>query len=405
MNPFENERKEIDEYSQDELEKLYGFDPRAYDNDFKEVEPMDDNEYMLFIAGVEPEDIEDNDDDPDDEPMQDPAVCKDGRCGPKYDDDFDVPEWPEWQEEDEIEEISTNESLTEDVLDEANPFKAIGKAVQKGFNKVTGKTGDLISIFTSFYIVASDLNGGNIRFLDKNGNTSKTAVTFNSLDEAKATAKNASNTAKCKAIVRGIANKTINNADIAGFSTKGDTTTAPLYVYVTGKETLDNTPKLIKSYANYRKQIGPNGDVDLEDGAGQGQGQGDSTEQGQGQDGGAEQGQGQGEGAGAGAGANNNGQNPPTGNNAGEGQGQTGGAGVTEDLPTKIKNRLKAYTSESVDDLIKTLTSAATVQATFEKNLSAAGNNVAKVQKAWRDLAAWYNLTTGKKLEKAGGTN
>ena len=398
MNPFKNERKEIDEYSVDELERIYGVDPRAYDSDFEEVEPMNDDEYMLFIAGVEPEDIEDNDDDPDDEPIQDPAVCKDGRCGPKYDDDFDVPEWPEWQEEDEIEEISANESLTEDVLDEANPFKAIGKAVQKGFNKVTGKTKNLVDVFEKFYIVASDLNGGNLRFLNANGSSSNSVAYFNTLDAAKDMAKKASNTAKCKAVVRGVAKGTGELRDVDGFSTRNGTTTAPLYVYVSGKQTLDNLPRLIKSYNNLSNQVGSNGNVDLEDGEGQQQEQGGGTDN-------AGQGEGQGQGAGAGAGANNNGQNPPTGNNAGEGQGQTGGAGVTEDLPTKIKKRLKAYTSESVEDLIKTLASAATVQATFEKNLSAAGNNVAKVQKAWRDLAAWYNLTTGKKLEKAGGTN
>lgn len=399
MNPFENERKEIDEYSVDDLEKLYGFDPRAYDNDFEEVEPLDDDEYMLFIAGVEPEDIEDKDDDPDDEPMQDPAVCKDGRCGPKYDDDFDVPEWPEWQEEDEIEEISDTEPLTEDVLDEANPFKAIGKTVQKGFNKVTGKTKNLVDVFEKFYIVASDLNGGNIRFLDGNGNSSKSVYYFTGTDAAKALAtakdmaKKGSNTAKCKAIVRGVAKGTGQLQNVDGFSARGEQVTAPLYVYVSGKQTLDNLPRLIKSYNNLSNQVGSNGNVDLEDGegAGQGQGQGGGTEQGQGQ------------GAEAGAGTNNNEQNPPTSNNAGEGQ--NGNAGVTEDLPTKIKNMLKAYKSESVEDLIKTLTAASTAQATFAQNLAAAGNNVAKVQKVWRDLAAWYNLTTGKKLEKAGGTN
>ena len=255
MNPFENERKEIDEFSRDELERMFGPTP---------PEDMDDAEYLLFISGLEPEDVdvEDKDLDKDDEPIQEPAVCTDGRCAPEYDDDLEVPEWPEWQEEDEIEEISTDESLTEDVLDEANPFKAIGKAVKKGFNKVTGKTGDLLSIFDSFYIVASDLNGGNIRFLDANGNTSKTAVTFDDLNVAKTTAKNASNTAKCKAIVRGVTKETLNGTDAAGFSTKGSTTTAPLYVYVSGKETLDNTPKLIKSYANLKKQVGANGEVD-----------------------------------------------------------------------------------------------------------------------------------------------
>lgn len=320
MNPFENERKEIDEYSVDDLEKLYGFDPRAYDNDFEEVKPMDDDEYMLFIAGVEPEDIEDKDDDPDDEPIQDPAVCDDGRCGPKYDDDFDVPEWPEWQKEDEIEEISDTEPLTEDVLDEANPFKAVGKAVQKGFNKVTGKTGDLIDVFEKFYIVASDLNGGNIRFLDADGNSSKSAVSFDSLDAAKTTAKNASNTAKCKAIVRGITKETLNGTDATGFSTKGSTTTAPLYVYVSGKQTLDNTPKLIKSYANLKKQVGANGEVDGPEGEGQQDQQQEEQQQGQA--------------AGEGASANNNEQTPPAGNNAREGQGQTDTQGEGQAAPT-----------------------------------------------------------------------
>lgn len=268
MNPFENERKEIDEFSRDELERMFGPTP---------PEDMDDAEYLLFISGLEPEDVdvEDKDLDKDDEPIQDPAVCADGRCAPEYDDDLEVPEWPEWQEEDEIEEISTDEPLTEDVLEEG-PFKAIGKAVKKGFNKVTGKTDDLVSVFASFYIVAFDLNGGNIRFLDANGNASKTAVTFNSLDAAKTAAKNASNTAKCKAIVRGVTKETLNGTDAAGFSTKGSTTTAPLYVYVSGKETLDNTPKLIKSYANLKKQVGANGEVDgpstesTETGAGEG---------------------------------------------------------------------------------------------------------------------------------------
>ena len=329
MNPFENERKEIDEYSVDDLEKLYGFDPRAYDNDFEEVKPMDDDEYMLFIAGVEPEDIEDKDDDPDDEPMQDPAVCKDGRCGPEYDDDLEVPEWPEWQEEDEIEEISDTEPLTEDVLDEANPFKAVGKAVQKGFNKVTGKTKNIIDLFSEFYIVASDLNGGNIRFLDKNGNTSKSAASFDSLDAAKTAAKNGSNTAKCKAIVRGIAKGMGQLKDVDGFSTRGDQVTAPLYVYVSGKQTLDNLPKLIKSYNNLSNQVGSNGNVDLENGEGQQQEQGDGTNNaGQGQ------GQGQGQAAGEGAGANNNEQTPPAGNNAEEGQGQTDTQGEGQAAPT-----------------------------------------------------------------------
>lgn len=310
MNPFENEKKEIDEYSLAEIEKLYGFDPRAYDNDFKEVEPMDDDEYMLFIAGVEPEDIEDKDDDPDNEPIQDPAVCDDGRCGPKYDDDFDVPEWPEWQEEDEIEEISDGEkveesvdpfaddydapdfkntydaektkqsiakdqellggkanlddpfaeSLTEDVINEANPFKAIGNAVKKGFNKATGKTADLFGVFENFYLVASGINGGNLRFLDKNGNKSDKAVYFDKIEEAKTTAKNTSAAAKCKVVVRGITKETLNGVDADGFSTKGTTTTAPLYVYVSGKETLDNTARLIATYNKLKKQVGTNTD-------------------------------------------------------------------------------------------------------------------------------------------------
>ena len=210
--------------------------------------------------------------------MQDPAVCVDGRCAPEYDDDLEVPEWPEWQEEDEIEEISTDEPLTEDVLEEG-PFKAI----KKGFNKITGKFDKIIDVFGKFYIVASDLNGGNLRFIDKEGNGKTSVDYFDTIDAAKTTAKNASNTAKCKAVIRGVTKSPVGDAD--GFTTKGTgekaTTTAPLYVYVSGKETLDNTAKLIKSYANVMKTRGATpGDEppteSTETGTGEGAGEGET---------------------------------------------------------------------------------------------------------------------------------
>ena len=134
MNPFENERKEIDEYSQDELERIYGVQPE-YDEDdwydaFEDPDDLDDPELLDAPEDLDPPDDFDGYWADLDEPQVD--EIEEIPADAPTPDDFEEEnvEWPEWKEEEE-EVVEESEPLTEDVLTEG-PFKAIGAKLFDG---------------------------------------------------------------------------------------------------------------------------------------------------------------------------------------------------------------------------------------------------------------------------------
>ena len=134
MNPFENERKEIDEYSQDELERIYGVQPE-YDEDdwydaFEDSDDLDDPELLDAPEDLDPPDDFDGYWADLDEPQVDETdeIPEDAPTPDDFEDEN--VEWPEWKEEEE-EVVEESKPLTEEVLTEG-PFKAIGAKLFDG---------------------------------------------------------------------------------------------------------------------------------------------------------------------------------------------------------------------------------------------------------------------------------
>jgi hypothetical protein len=138
MNPFENERKEIDEYSQDELERIYGAQPEydeddwydAFDEEPVSVEDPDDPELLDAPEDLDPPEDFDGYWADLDEPQVDEIeeISADAPTPDDFEDE--ETEWPEWKEEEE-EVVEESAPLTEDVLTEG-PFKAIGAKIFDG---------------------------------------------------------------------------------------------------------------------------------------------------------------------------------------------------------------------------------------------------------------------------------
>lgn len=138
MNPFENERKEIDEYSQDELERVYGAQPEydeedwynAFDEEQVSVEDPDDPELLDAPEDLDPPEDFDGYWADLDEPQVDEIeeISVDAPTPDDFEDEDT--EWPEWKEEEE-EVVEESAPLTEDVLTEG-PFKAIAAKIFDG---------------------------------------------------------------------------------------------------------------------------------------------------------------------------------------------------------------------------------------------------------------------------------